>query len=85
MAQLWLARLYEKGLGVPQDDQLAAYWYLRAAENDDDDAQVGLARLYESGRGVHLNAKEAQRWYRRAAELGNETARLHVSQGSRLV
>lgn len=65
----------------------AAYWYRKAAEKGNTDAQTNLALMYTEGRGVDLNALEAARWYRKAAEAGNVRAQYalalmyHLGQG----
>ena len=46
IAQLKLARAYEHGDGVPQDDQIAAEWYRKAAEQGNAEAQNSLAEMY---------------------------------------
>lgn len=44
-AQLNLARMYEEGIGVEPDKQIALYWYERAADQGDEGAQQEVARL----------------------------------------
>ena len=51
-AQLFMGVLYRYGLGVEQDQLKAAYWYERAANNGDIDAQ-----------GVKQDVWEANSWY----------------------
>ncbi len=46
-AQNNLARAYERGHGLPRDDEKAAYWFSRAAEHGDPTAQFNLAVMYE--------------------------------------
>ena len=50
------------------------WWYYRANEQDDADAQYMLGVMYEEGDGVPQDAAEAVRWYRRAAEQGHADA-----------
>ena len=52
LAQYRLGRMYEKGLGTPQDDAQAARWYQPAADAGYLWAQIALANLYDQGRGV---------------------------------
>ena len=47
-AQFNLARIYSNGESVDQNLELAAYWFLQAAEQDNRDAQYQLARMYET-------------------------------------
>jgi len=51
-AQMKLGVAYEKGQGVPQDNEKAAEWYRRAACQGNVDAQVKLSEAYYLGRGV---------------------------------
>ena len=46
-AQFSLARMYASGRGIQQNDKVAAYWYRKAAEQDDAQAQVTLGKLYD--------------------------------------
>ena len=70
-AQFNLARIYSNGESVDQNLELAAYWFLQAAEQDNRDAQYQLARMYENGLGVGVDLKEAFKWYKLSAEQGS--------------
>ncbi len=52
VAQFNLAYLYDSGVGVAQDQSLAANWYRKAAEQGDADALFNLAVLFANGEGV---------------------------------
>lgn len=71
-SMIWLAELYESGLGVPQDPRRATDLMRRGAETDDEAGYSTLARyhygvaLYE-GHGVDRDAEAGVRWLRRAA------------------
>ena len=43
--------MYEKGLGVGKDDEMARKWYLVSAEQDNVRGQHRLARLLRKGLG----------------------------------
>jgi uncharacterized protein len=73
-AQFILGFMYEKGLGVPQDDVAAVEWYRKAAIQDDSDAQFILGIMYYKGRGVSQDHKKAVEWYRKAAEQSDAEA-----------
>ena len=73
---LKLAKLYENGTGVSQNDSEALEWYRKAAENGNADAQIELGKRYFEGRGVSTNEDEAVKWYTKAAENGNTDAQL---------
>ena len=67
-AQLAIGRMYERGIGVPQDYAKAVEWYRRAAEQGLARAQYNLGRMYDYGRGVTQDYAKAVKWNRRAAE-----------------
>ena len=66
---------YEEGDGMEQDEQEAARWFLKAAQEEDPDAQFRLGMLYAEGRGVPRNATEARYWLAKSADQGNLAAR----------
>jgi hypothetical protein len=61
-AQAYLALLYSKGFGVPQNYTAAAYWFRRAAEQGHSGAQYQLGLLYDRGFGVPQDVVEAEKW-----------------------
>ena len=75
---LKLARLYENGTGVSQNDSEALEWYRKAAEKGNADAQIELGKRYFDGRGVSVNSGEAVGWYTKAADKGNTEAQLEL-------
>ena len=75
---LKLARLYENGTGVSQNDSEALEWYRKAAEKGNAEAQLELGKRYFDGRSVSVNASEAVEWYRKAADKGNTEAQLEL-------
>lgn len=48
-AQAAVGGMYEKGLGVPQDNEKAIEWYKKAAAQGEPSAQTALKRLNISG------------------------------------
>lgn len=77
-AQLKLARAYESGAGVSQDDQLASLWYRRAAEQGSSEAQDTMGSRYLIGQGLQQNKEEAVNWFRKSARQGNANAMYHL-------
>lgn len=61
-------------LGVPKAEAEAARWYLRAAEQGNEEAQNNLGNAYRFGRGIGKDDAEAARWFRKAAEQGHADA-----------
>lgn len=78
IAQLKLALAYESGVGVSQDDRLAALWYRKAAEQGNSDAQDTLGSKYLVGQGLEQDKKEAVNWFRKSARQGNANAMYHL-------
>jgi TPR repeat protein len=67
--------LYQGGDGVSRDMGGAAAWFRKAAEQNDDDAQIRMARLYLQGRGVRKDRVRAGMWAMLAAAQGGTAAR----------
>jgi localization factor PodJL len=70
MAQYRLAKLYERGEGVPADLTVARQWTERAAASGNRRAMHDLGVFFARGEGAPLDESAAFRWFRQAAELG---------------
>lgn len=70
MAQYRLAKLYERGEGVPVDLAVARQWTERAAAAGNRRAMHDLGVYFARGEGAPLDESAAFRWFRQAAELG---------------
>ncbi|GBC26197.2 kinase-like domain-containing protein [Rhizophagus irregularis DAOM 181602=DAOM 197198] len=53
------------------DQFKALYWYQKAAENGNENAQYNLGLCYENGNGVEKNEETAFYWYQKAAAAAN--------------
>lgn len=73
-AQDDIGRIYEAGLGVPQDFKQAAGWYRKAADQGYARAQNSLGLLYMNGQGVTQDYQQAIDWFRKAAAQGEAEA-----------
>jgi len=70
-----LASLYLLGRkGQEINQQLAAKWMKKAAEQGLVEAQVALAAMYDRGMGVVGNKQLATQWYEKAASQGHGTS-----------
>ena len=78
-SQLVLAYSYGTGEGPERDEQKAAYWYGKAAEQGDARAQLALAARYDEGLGVPKDPEAATRWLRAAADQGDPEAQLALA------
>ena len=71
-AQNYVGEIYERGLGILPDYQVAVHWYKLAAEQDLSRAQINLGNLYEKGLGVEKDTSIALNWYRKASGLNTD-------------
>ncbi|MEE2878863.1 MAG: peptidoglycan-binding protein [Pseudomonadota bacterium] len=69
-AQYRLAKLHERGLGVPKDLEAARTWTERAAEGGNVKAMHDLAVYYAEGEGGQQSYAAAAEWFRKAADYG---------------
>lgn len=66
-----MGSLYQTGQGVRQDDAQAAYWFRKAAEQGDSDAQFKLGLMYGAGKGVRQDVSTAKEWFGKACLKGH--------------
>lgn len=66
--------MYQTGLGVPQDYNLAMEWYHKAASNKSARAQFYIGNMYQNGLGVSQDYILAMDWYMKAAQNGEPKA-----------
>jgi len=70
MAQYWLAKLYEKGEGVPRDMAASRSWTEKAAIGGNAKAMHDLAVFYAEGDSGPQSYAAAVEWFRQASDLG---------------
>ncbi|UZO08334.1 uncharacterized protein OCT59_028592 [Rhizophagus irregularis] len=71
-AQNSLGFMYENGGGTEKNKEKAFYWYNKAAENGNRDAQYNLGECYELGNGVvDKDETKAFEYYEKSAENGD--------------
>lgn len=70
--ELRLAGDFLIGRGVAKDPAQSAYWYRKAADQGDPNAQNQLGYLYSWGIGVERDPAEAAKWFMRAAGSGSQ-------------
>jgi TPR repeat protein len=73
-AELWLAHLYQDGLGVAPNTQQAVTLLTKAADAGSARAAAQLGKLYLDGHGVLQDTGAAKQWLSRAAEHGDAAA-----------
>lgn len=59
------------GITISRDEDLALYWYQKAAEQGHTEAQSQLAAMFYSGNGVKQDYQQAAYWGIRAAKSDN--------------
>jgi localization factor PodJL len=69
-AQYRLAKLHERGIGVPRDFTEARAWTERAANGGNVKAMHDLAVFYADGEGGPQSYAAAAEWFRKAADYG---------------
>lgn len=72
--QFLLARLYETGQGLPQNNKQAVFWYTKAAEQGNAAVQNMLGQIYLEGTITPQDYKQAMYWLTQAAGKGNPEA-----------
>lgn len=76
-----LASIYEQGLQVAKDEELAGRLYKQASDEGDHAGQYHLATFYEAGKGgLSRDEHEAARLYKLAADQGDEDAALALAR-----
>lgn len=70
-AQYRLARCYDKGHGVTENDTLAFQWYMKAANQGSGKAMYQVGKCYKNGEGVTADPHLAFTWFRRSAHDDN--------------
>ena len=72
--EVWLAHLYQEGLGVNPDAPRAIALLTKAADAGSAEAAGRLGKLYLDGDGVLQDVGAARRWLTRAAQAGDAAA-----------
>lgn len=73
-----LGLMYNRGIGVAQDQAEAVKWYRMAAEQGFAQAQWNLGLMYQYGEGIPEDDAEAVKWHRLAAEQGFAKAQCNL-------
>ena len=73
-----IAVSYEKGLGVPQSNRIAAIWYKSAASLGHKLSQYNLAIFYSKGLGIKKDYKESFKWFLSASKAGLPQAQYNL-------
>jgi len=74
VSNLFAAKMYATGRGVPRDGLGAVRWWYLSAEQGNSSAQLALGRTFEQGTVVPRNDVNALMWYRLAAAQGSPAA-----------
>ena len=73
-AQLQLAWMYENGVGIDRNPQIARELNRKVEDTMDANRLCELASMYSRGNGVERSEQKAAKLYRKAAELGDRFA-----------
>lgn len=74
-AQFQVGVIFERGIGIEQNQTLAAQWFEKSAEQGYVDAQYNIAIMYAAGRGVNADEGKAMMWLAKAAKQKDKEAR----------
>ena len=80
-SQFELARLYDEGDGVDENNATAVDWYRKAAEQGYAKAQGYLSEMYFLGEGIKVDDEQAVYWARKAADQGDAFGQNNVGFG----
>lgn len=75
----YLGFLYEHGIGVNQNFDMAILYYELAADKGNSDAEFQLSLCYNKGIGVKVDNIESMKWLKLAADHGNSDAQFHLA------
>ncbi|MFS1703277.1 tetratricopeptide repeat protein [Alteromonas sp. AMM-1] len=83
-SMIWLAQIYDSGIGVPQDLEKAAALLKRGAHTQDEAGYTSLAKYHYGmilieGRGVAADKQAGINWLQRAADEGVDEAREYLA------
>jgi hypothetical protein len=70
--------MYGNGNGIPKNYKQAIYWYAKAVEQGNADAQLNLGGMYRYGNGIPKDYVMAYMWLNLAAAKGNASARINL-------
>lgn len=74
-AQFQVGVIYERGIGIDENQTQAAQWFEKSAHQGHVDAQYNIAIMYATGRGVAADEGLAMMWLARAAKQKDREAR----------
>ncbi|WP_415760630.1 tetratricopeptide repeat protein [Pseudomonas sp. LT1P18] len=78
--QFALGHIYERGYGVPVDQQKAFTWYMRAARQGHATAQEAVGFAYQQGQGTAIDHVQARTWYLKAGAQDSEGAQFALGE-----
>lgn len=78
-AQYRLGDCFYNGIGVNVDYQKAAFWFEKAAEQENVDAQYMLGLGYYLGNGFDKDFEKARLWFKKAADRGDELSQVKLA------
>jgi hypothetical protein len=76
--QIQLGAAYFLGRGVQRSEEMAAFWYEKAANSGDPVAQEEIGYFYQAGIGVPRDPARAAHWFQLAAAGGRASAKVNL-------
>lgn len=79
-AQMELAEIYRKGLGMNKNIKYAIYWLEKAAQQENWSAMNNLAEIYEAGKETNQDYTKAFYWYKKLAQQNDTNAQQKLAE-----
>ena len=70
---------FYSGKGLPQDEKKAVFWWAKAAQSGNAEAQNNLGEAYFEGKGIAIDYELAMSWWNKAAAQNNSKAMMHIA------
>ena len=75
-SKYYLGKMYDEGIGLPQNYDNAIYWYKEASRSKE--AVLRLGAMYAEGIGVQQDDKQAAQYYHTAVGMGDSIVALKL-------
>ncbi|MDC1290642.1 YHYH domain-containing protein [Candidatus Thioglobus sp.] len=77
-AQLYIGKMYERGVSFKKNDYWAHHWINKAAELGLPEAQYTLGYFYRNEVGVVKDLKQTVKWFKKAGKKGHAKAQFNL-------
>lgn len=78
-AMVNIGYLYLNGRFLPQNVEMAIFWFEKAAKEGYSKAFSILGNMYKDGNGVEVDIEKARYWYTKGDEAGDAESMFHIA------